>query len=103
MEKIRLKARAYAVCKWYAIIGSVLFVVWDALVWILYVSDENIGEYCIHAAKGERYDFRVNENSACLIDWMYFIREPLFMSALVFTVLFLPAFLAMHILKTNKE
>lgn len=97
MEKDRLKAVSYRVCKCYVIVGSALFVLWDILVWISYVSEENIREYCIPVSDGGRYDFRVNENSACLIDWMYFIREPLLLSILLYALLFFPAFLVMRV------
>lgn len=99
MEENRVKRHAYVFCKYYVIVGSALFVLWDILVWVSYVSGENVGEYCIPVSDSGRYDFRAGENGVCRIDWMYFLREPLLVSALLYAALFAPAFLAMRLLR----
>jgi len=92
MENNRLKKYSRTFCKWYLILSHILFVIWQILLWISYVSDDNLREYCIHVPveSGNKYHFQVSPSNACLIDWMYFVKEPLFISAIIYFILCLP-------------
>lgn len=103
MTKDRLRKTMVKACKYYIIVVSVLFLVFELLVWPLFVGEENLEEYCIYADPAGYYDFLINEHSACLIDWMYFIREPLALSALVYAVLVGPVALAGFFLKRAEK
>lgn len=91
------------ISKWYVICSSICFFIFEILVWTLYISEENLREYCIHVPveTGAYYHFRVSEYNACLIDWMYFVREPLFVSALLYAVFICPILILWLFLRCN--
>ncbi len=66
-------------------------------VWSLYLSEENVREYCIHVPAGQPHDFQISEHNACRMDWWYFVKEPLLISFIILLVLLIPAFLV-HVL-----
>lgn len=98
MASDRLKKYAYHFCRLYTVFMSILFIVFEVFLWALYIFDGNIREYCIYVPATEPYHFRVSEHNACMIDWSYFINEPLFFSALIYTVLVGPVAVAGFIL-----
>jgi hypothetical protein len=61
--------------------------------------EHDLREYCIHVPASEPHHIRVSENNACLIDWMYFVKEPMFLLCLMYVVLILPMNILYFILK----
>jgi hypothetical protein len=85
MEKHRLKHFIIHCCGWYVAVMSLFFFLFQIFVWSDYTSEWYEGEYCISVAAGQPYDFMI-DSSPCRIDWMFFVNEPLFLSALAYLV-----------------
>ena len=78
---------------------SWLFAIWFLLVMASYIHDDNLREYCIHVPTSEYHHIRVSENNACLIDWWYFVREPIFMGAVIYAAVIGPFLLLKNLLR----
>ena len=91
----------YNVCSVYVVVMSILFILWQIPFWYLYTGDENLREYCIAVPATQPHDIRVSEHNACLIDWGYFVREPVFISALVYVVLIGPVALVGYFIRRS--
>lgn len=94
MEETGLRPRtifyAHVACKYYIRIASFVWVLFSIAVLYLSFHGDNLREYCIHVPADEYHHIKVSENNACLIDWWYFIHEPIFMLVLVFIVAIVP-------------
>jgi len=102
MEKIRLKKTAIKACKYYLVVGNIFFAFLVGFVILIYFQGEHIREYCINVPTSEYHHFKVNENNACLIDWWYFVKEPIFGFVLIYLVLFSPIFILRHFLQKKE-
>ncbi len=99
MAQDRLINFAYISSKYASIIMNILFILFFIAVLPLYISDENIREFCINVSPDEYYHFRVSEHNACLIDWWYFVREPIFGLFLIYVAVVAPFVILHQILK----
>ena len=95
----RLKIRIKNICKYYLVVGNIIFFFWIGLIIVIYFQGENIREYCIHVPITEYYHFAVSDNNACLIDWSYIVGEPLIAFLWLYAMLISPAILAALALK----
>ena len=99
----RLKIRIKNICKYYLVVGNIIFFFWIGLIIVIYFQGENIREYCIHVPITEYYHFAVSDNNACLIDWWYFVKEPIFIAVLLYAMLFAPIFLTYRMLSKKYD
>jgi hypothetical protein len=103
MENNRLAKHLYAISRYYLIGVTVLFGLYALLVFYSYAHIDNIKNYCIHVGADGAYHFKVSEENACLIDWMYFIEEPLFLLILIYVVLAGPVWMAFYFLRKRLQ
>lgn len=77
------------------------FLLYWIAVWCMYLGPENYRELCDPVSLDQKHHFRIDDNDACDIRWMYLLKEPVF-----FTVIFTGIFWAFlkgikHILKID--
>lgn len=93
MAKNRLALFLIKTSRLYVIVASGVFCVWQVLVWLSYAYDGTQKDYCIYGL-----------DNICHINWMFFVNEPLFLSALAYLVLIGPvAVLGFAIKKIHKN
>lgn len=88
-NKKRLFRYGYYFSKYYSIVMAVLFVVFCVIVTMMSF-DHDVSEYCIHVPTSEPHHFSVGDNNACLIDWMFFIKQLFFIVLIIYVPLILP-------------
>ena len=95
MENNRLVSVIFLFSKIYLVVVSLWFVLAMVSSYFWYVDDGAITNFCIPVSvqSGDHYDFRVSEHNACLIDWMPFLQEALFMPFLIYMIFSFPALL----------
>jgi hypothetical protein len=103
MAKAGLTKITYKLCNIYLIIVGASFIIMDVFAWILYFHEENYGRLCVIVRPEESHHFMIDENEACLIDWVYLVNEPLFISILLFCVVLLPVIILRFFLKKKLE
>ena len=103
MADHRLTDRLLMLSRYYLIGFSVVFAVYAILVLLSYAHMDNIKNYCMPVSADEPHHIRISAHNACLIDWMYFIREPVFMLVFLYAGLAGPAWILFYGVRSWKK
>lgn len=99
MENNRLVKRLRNLARYYLVGFTALFFLYALFVLYSYAHIDNIKNYCIHVSADQPHDFIVSKNNACLIDWLYFVREPLLLLAFIYGILAGPVWMVFYFLQ----
>lgn len=103
MEENRLNAVLKAVfvtSKWNLRIVHVMFFIWAILVLVLITGVENIRNFCIEGTPSALDKILVKDKQ-CQVDWMYFVRVPIFVMSIIYMVIMVPGFVFYYGLKNR--
>ncbi len=92
----------FYISKYYSIIGIVVFIPYFFLVNYWYF-EQDLSSYCIHVPTSEYHHIKISENNSCLIDWMFFLKEPILLLAIIYAVLLLPINIIYFFLKKKMK
>lgn len=75
----------YYFCRLYVIFASVAVFLYLSFVWVLYMEEDNHPKFCIVSSE-TNFDFMMDDNVFCQIDWAYFLNEPITFTFLIYAV-----------------
>lgn len=89
----------YKFCKVYIWAASGFLIVWSIFVLSSYFMEENYRELCDVVTLQEFYHFKIDNNEACRIRWIYLLKEPVAILSAIAFLLISPAILARYYFK----
>lgn len=104
MEKNRLIKFSIRLCQIYLIAVLIWFFLAMIASYFWYFEDGSITDFCIPVSvdSGHYYHFRVSEHNACLIDWLPFLNEAIFVPIEMLLILTGPVLLLWLFLRRQK-